>query len=110
VGEKEFFKLLDAEGAVRLRMRVGTTAGKVADVFVQLEVLVAGEWYVVVRYDTAHGFPHRDVVDAAGRVTKTAHDLPDLGSFLAFAEQDLKDRWEWYRDRWMRGRRRRGGR
>jgi hypothetical protein len=29
---------------------------------IQLEILVSGEWYAVIRYDTAHGKPHRDIL------------------------------------------------
>jgi hypothetical protein len=103
VGEKGFFKLLDVAGTARLRLKLGTTSGRVREVLVQLEVLFEGQWHPVVRYDNAHGFPHRDRLDRAGHVSKTSIDLPDLSAFLAFAEQDLRDRWEWYRERFLRG-------
>ncbi len=38
---------------------------------VQYETKVGGTWYPVVRYDTAHGFTHRDLLDMKGNVTKT---------------------------------------
>ena len=95
--------ILDAEGTARLRVKLGTTSGRVTEVLIQLEIRLEGAWHPVVRYDTAHGFPHRDRLDRAGTLTKSAIDLPDLAAFMAFAEQDLKDRWEWYRDQFLRG-------
>ncbi len=38
---------------------------------VQLETLIEREWFPVVRYDTAHGFAHRDLMSRHGQVEKT---------------------------------------
>ena len=81
--------ILDAEGTARLRVKLGTTSGRVTEVLIQLEIRLEGAWHPVVRYDTAHGFPHRDRLDRAGTLTKSAIDLPDLAAFMAFSEQDL---------------------
>jgi len=99
VGEKEYTRYLGDDGVVRVRVRLVTDGGRVVAVMVQLEARVDGEWWPLVRYDDAHGMLHRDVLDPAGRETKTPLPLPDRESFLAYAEQDLDDRWEWYLDR-----------
>lgn len=63
----------------------------------QLEFLLDGEWKPVARYDNAHEFAHRDLLDPAGKdVEKTPLKLGSLSEVLEFAEQDLKDRTEWY--------------
>jgi hypothetical protein len=108
MGEKEFFKLLDEAGAVRLRFRVKSAGGALAFFAVQLEALIDGEWKVVVRYDNAHGYVHRDVMARSGRQLSKDVLLHDLASAITFAEQDLSDRWEWYIARFL-GRGRRGG-
>ncbi len=107
MGEKEFVKALDDEISARLRFRVVTDAGQLLFFVVQLEILVEGEWRVVVRYDNSHGFTHRDEFDARGRETKKHIPLPDCAAAAQYAEQDLSDRWEWYRDRYLAPRRRR---
>ena len=101
MGEKEFLRLIDPEGTARVRCRFVTVRGRLESVVVQLEVLADGRWQAVVRYDNAHGYAHRDEFDSSGRETKTALALPNLEMVVAYAEQDMRDRWQWYRDRFL---------
>ena len=59
---------------------------------VQLEVFL-GEWKPVVRYNYAHGFPHRDILFADGRKVKESVEGRDLGAIATMAIQDLKANW-----------------
>lgn len=68
---------------------------------IQLEILWDGKWMPVVRYDTAHGFVHRDLLDKKGHVVKTPIFNQDLNDALTFAENDLKANWLSYRKRFM---------
>lgn len=70
---------------------------------VQLETLIENEWHPVVRYDTAHGFAHRDLLNRKGEVTKTPVFIHDYNDALTFAESDLKANWEIYKERFLRG-------
>ena len=70
-------------------------AGKVAAFVVQLEVFDKGEWQVVIRYDSAHGFAHIDHYSRSGRKTKKPIDL-ELTEALTVAEEDIKDNWKAY--------------
>ena len=71
---------------------------------VQLETLIEGEWLPVVRYDTAHGFAHRDLMGRHGQVEKTPLFNQDMNDALTFAESDLKTNWLSYRSRfWEEG-------
>ena len=108
MGKKEFFKFIDVEGTVRLRFKITVSLGRVSGVVVQLEINTGGEWRPVVRYDNAHGVLHRDMLDPAGSETKSVVQLPDFESFLSFSEQDLVDRWQWYRDVFLTKLRRQG--
>jgi len=99
VGKKGFLKYLDDERTARLRFRISTTSGRVRGVVVQFEIRLGDEWLAVVRYDNAHGIMHRDVLSPDGEEAKSVIELPGLEAFLTFAEQDLLDRWEWYKDR-----------
>jgi hypothetical protein len=61
------------------------------------------QWHPIVRYDTAHGFAHRDLINRRGDVTKTPLFINDYNDALAFAESDLKANWEIYRERFLKG-------
>ena len=103
MGEKSFFKPVGSEGRTRLRFGIGTRKGKVTDVLIQLELHLDGEWRPVVRYDNAHDFAHRDVLDPKGnQVEKTPLKLGSLAEVLQYAEQDLIDRFEWYIERFLK--------
>ncbi len=64
---------------------------------VQYETMIENKWHPVVRYDTAHGFAHRDLFTRKGEVIKTPLFVHDYNSALAFAESDLKANWEMYK-------------
>src|SRR3990172_9106364 len=71
--------------------------GKILFFRMQYETKISDTWYAVVRYDTAHGFAHRDLLDEKGRVRKTPLFNQDLNDALTFAENDLKTNWEKYK-------------
>ena len=102
MGEKRFIKLLGSDGKKRLRFRIVTRKGRVVDFLVQLEVLAGREWLPVVRYDNAHGFPHRDVISPGGEEEKTPLLLDTMEQCLHYGEQDIADRCEWYISHFMK--------
>lgn len=71
--------------------------GIVTGFVVQYEALIENEWRPVVRYDTAHGFAHRDLLHPGGDTEKQPLYLPSLNLALTFAIQDLKMLWTRYR-------------
>ena len=81
------------------RMRIWTEGGRVRRFTVQYETTIAGERFPVVRYDTAHGYAHRDILDRGGRVVAKDELAPglSLGDALAIAERDLRQNWWRYR-------------
>jgi ElaB/YqjD/DUF883 family membrane-anchored ribosome-binding protein len=96
---KEFTKILDDCNENRLRVKLTLLKGKIKNVVVQHEAYVHNKWYVIVRYDCSHGFIHRDILHPDGTKEKYPILLDTLEQFLQYAEQDIKDRWEWYRSR-----------
>ncbi|MEW6358520.1 MAG: hypothetical protein AB1696_19455 [Planctomycetota bacterium] len=60
---------------------------------VQYETRIKDKWLPVVRYDTAHGYAHRDLLDPDGHATKTPLFNQDPNEALLFAENDLKANW-----------------
>ena len=83
-------------------MRIAVENGKVIDIVVQYETLIEGRWNAIVRYDCAHGFFHRDVLYPNGDVEKQVIEFDNLETALSYAEQDLKDRWDFYRSRFIK--------
>lgn len=71
--------------------------GNVTGFIVQYEALIENEWRPVVRYDTTHGFAHRDLLHPGGDSEKQPLYLPSLNLALTFAIQDLKMLWTRYR-------------
>ena len=99
---KEYFKYLDKFENERLRLKIKTDRGKVVDLVVQYETKFGDDWKAVVRYDCAHGFFHRDLIFPDGEKEKKALAIADLESGLRYAEQDIKDRWEYYKERYIK--------
>lgn len=83
-------------------MKISIVKGKVTDVMVQYETLIKDNWYPVVRYDCAHGFFHRDILSPQGEKEKQKIAIENLDYALQYAEQDLKDRWRMYKQRFIR--------
>jgi len=103
VGKKEFTKELSLDGEDRLRIRIEIETGRVKEVVVQYESKIEDKWYPVVRYDCSHGFFHRDILNPKGEKTKHMIQINNLKDALTYAEQDIKDRWEWYKERFKKG-------
>jgi hypothetical protein len=72
------------------------------DVVYQYETLIDEHWTPIVRYDCAHGFFHRDILNPNGDKDKQEIAIDNLKSASKYAEQDLKDRWEWYKERFIK--------
>lgn len=103
MGNKEFTKKLTPQGDNRLRIRIETAKGKVKDIVVQLETKLTDKWYPIVRYDCSHGFFHRDLLNPKGETTKQPIAIDNLKDALTYAEQDIRDRWEWYKEKFKKG-------
>ena len=100
--EVEFLSILDKYGYDRLRIRLIIDKGELIDVVYQYEAFINNNWVAIVRYDCSHGFFHRDVLNPNGDKEKFEITLDDLKSASKYAEQDLKDRWEWYKERYIK--------
>jgi hypothetical protein len=78
--------------------------GEVRQFMVQYETFVKEEWRPVIRYDTAHRFPHVDKIRSDGTVEKVPLLTNDLGEALTFADQDIDENWERYKEVYLKGR------
>jgi hypothetical protein len=95
--EIEFLYPLSLSGDDHLRVKAFKERGVVTGFTVQYEALIQGQWRPIVRYDTSHGFAHKDLLHPSGREEKQPLYLPDYNLAFTFAIQDLKIAWAWYR-------------
>lgn len=93
---------LTPDGKNRYRHRHVVEKKKVIEFRIQYEAHIAGTWHAIVRYDTAHGFAHRDVMHPDGTQTKTAFRHWDYRDVLVYGERDLKQNWAAYRQAYER--------
>ncbi len=96
-----YHKFLDDYLHELLRFRIWIEKGKVVDLVVQYESFISGKWYNIVRYDCSHGFFHRDLLFPKGIKEKQEISITSLEDGLNYAEQDIKDRWVFYRERFI---------
>jgi hypothetical protein len=102
VNEKEFFIYLGTHSKDRLRIRFEKEKGEILDLVFQYEAMVNEKWVAIVRYDCAHGFFHRDLLHPNGDKEKKVLDVPNLKYAFSFAKQDLEDKWEWYKEQYLK--------
>ena len=97
----EYFEQL--KNGDTIRVRLGIDRGQVTSFTLQLETFVDGQWRPVVRYDSAHDYPHRDILDWDGRVVDKFWLSPGLTNkqAVAVARQDLKEHANAYRAAFM---------
>lgn len=100
--DRDFFVPL-LEGT-SLRVRINIDRGEVTEFVVQLEYHIGDDtWLPIVRYDSAHGRPHRDILDPSGETIKKdwLDDLlghaVSMAEGLNFGQNDLKRNWPAYR-------------
>ena len=88
--DREHFRDLPSGDTIRIRFNLDR--GRVTDFTAQLECWIEGGWRPVVRYDSAHGQPHRDTLDWDGRVVQKDWMSPtiSLNRAISEAEEDLR--------------------
>ncbi len=74
-----------------------TVKGTVVGFVVRLCACINGVWYNIIRYDTAHGTPHLDVLNIKGK-TKDKIWMPqlDASEAMTFAIDDIKTNFKTY--------------
>ena len=90
----------------RIQHRRTIQRGEILEFMVQYEILLDGRWTPAVRYDTAHGFAHRDLLSPSGETRKQRLFLQDFTQAYTFAANDLRENWARYREQFEMERRR----
>lgn len=76
--------------------------GKILEFILQLEINIEGKWYPIVRYDTSHGFAHRDYCHPDGSTEKTPLFVSNYNEALTFAQEDINLNWELYSEHFLK--------
>lgn len=95
--EVEYLYYLSAELTDRLRVFAQKEKGMILEFVVQYEALISGKWQAVVRYDTAHGFAHKDIMTASGKTVKQPLFFESHNLAFTYATLDLKANWKTFR-------------
>ena len=94
----EFRRFFDNDNALRVRFDVDH--GEVLSFIVQLESWISNKWTAIVRYDTAHGFAHRDKMHSRKETEKVEILVRNYKEGLNFAIDDMEANWQDYRRRY----------
>jgi hypothetical protein len=100
MGEREFLIYLDSAQENRYRHRHLWERGEIVGFCVQYEALIGGNWHSIVRYDTAHGQPHRDILHPDGPQTKQVFTEYTNAELLTIGQRDIMENWSMYRARY----------
>ncbi len=99
---KRFF-VIDIAIGVKIHIYFETLNGVVVNYVAKLVILRNNRYYEIIRYDNAHGCPHKDILDKCGKVIrKTWYDFFDNQQGLDMAIKDLKDNYALYIERFVK--------
>lgn len=103
MGETEFLIYLDEAQKNRYRHRHVWEKGEIIEFRIQYEALIAGQWHAVVRYDRAHGEPHRDLLHPDEAETKEMYPGYSNAEVLTIGQRDIMENWPAYRAAYEKG-------
>ena len=89
--EIEFIRWLSSED--RSRQKFTTEKGQIKRFVVQYEAHIEEKWRAIVRYDTAHGYFHRDVIYPDGSTRKTKLSIVEFTEAFTQSELEIKFNW-----------------
>ena len=102
---KKYYTIELAEG-IEIHVYFDTLNGLVINYVVKLLLWKSKRYYEVVRFDSAHGCPHKDILDEKGMVVrKIWFESLDNQQGLDMAIKDIKDNYDLYVERlkkWLR--------
>ena len=95
--EIEYLLYLSHDMEDRLRVSAHKEKGDILEFVVQYEGLFSDRWDPSIRYDTAHGFAHRDLIWPTGKIDKQPLFFDNYNMAFTYASLDLKANWAGYR-------------
>lgn len=102
MGEKEYIYYFTPERLDRFRYYHYLEEGQIVQFVIQYEASINGKWHPIVRYDTAHGRPHKDELRPDGTQEKVEFYGYTREEVLTIGERDIKANWQQYRSKYER--------
>ena len=103
MSEHESLIILDPETRLcRYRHYYNLDGKQIIEFRIQLEILIGDDWIAVVRYDTAHGKPHRDILHPNSEQTKDWFEGYSIAEVLTIGQKDIMDNWMAYRNQFIK--------
>jgi len=84
----------------RIRVNAVKEKREILEFCVQYEARIIEKWQPIIRYDTAHGYAHRDIIHFDGSVEKEPLYFVNYNFAFTFATQDLRKSWRKYREKY----------
>jgi len=97
VSEKEYTFYFTPQRKDRFRYYHYLVRGRIVRFRIQYEARIGEKWHAIVRYDTAHGCPHKDVLHPDGAQDKVEFYGYSREEALTLGERDIKANWRRYR-------------
>jgi len=99
---KKYFVIELAQG-IEIHVYFETLNGLVISYVVKLLIRIDKRYYEIIRFDSAHGCPHKDTINEKGEVVrKTWFESLDNQQGLDMAVKDIKDNYELYIERFKK--------
>ncbi len=95
----EYIFYLSSTYEDRLRVQAYKEKNEILEFVVQYEANIRNRWHPVIRYDTSHGFAHRDLIRPDGSMQKQPLFFENYNMALTYATEELKQNWQKYRQR-----------
>ena len=102
MGEKEYVVYLNDIRQDQYRHFHRTERGQVIIFRIQYEAYIDDTWQAIVRYDTAHGFPHKDILHPDETENKKTFPGYSNTEVLTFGQTDIRRNWKHYRRNYER--------
>ena len=98
MAERRYVIFMPGSSQDRYRHYHLSRRGRVIEFVIQYE----GKWRTIVRYDTAHDRPHKDIEHPDGTQTKIEFPYHRNEEVLTIGQNDIRDNWERYREQYKR--------
>ncbi len=102
MSEKEYTYYFTPERKDRFRYHHNLVWGRIIRFRIQYEAQIGEKWQPIVRYDTAHGRPHKDILHPDGTQDKVNFHGYSREEVLTMGERDIKANWRRYRAKYER--------
>jgi len=99
---RRYFKI-NLSDQIEIHVFFETVSGLIINFVVKLVLKWEDRYYEIVRFDSGHDCPHKDILNAQGEVIrKVWYEFLDNKQGLDLAIKDLKDNFEIYVERFKR--------